>query len=63
MALRVNLFDPGAVRTGMRAEAMPGEDPMTLPPPEDVAKELVKLVSVSEVRTGARVVYGAITEG
>nr|WP_290919176.1 SDR family NAD(P)-dependent oxidoreductase [Hyphomonas sp. 34-62-18] len=57
MALRVNLFDPGAVRTGMRAEAMPGEDPMTLPTPEDVAKELVKLVAPEETRTGARVVY------
>jgi NAD(P)-dependent dehydrogenase (short-subunit alcohol dehydrogenase family) len=57
MALRVNLFDPGAVRTGMRAEAMPGEDPLTLPTPEAVAKELVKLVSKGEARTGARVVY------
>jgi hypothetical protein len=45
------------VRTGMRAEAMPGEDPMTLPTPEAVAKELVKLVSKGETRTGARVVY------
>lgn len=57
MALRVNLFDPGAVRTGMRAEAMPGEDPMTLPTPEAVAKELVKLVTQDETRTGARIVY------
>jgi NAD(P)-dependent dehydrogenase (short-subunit alcohol dehydrogenase family) len=54
MALRVNLFDPGAVRTGMRAEAMPGEDPMTLPTPEEVARELVKFVSPAETRTGAR---------
>ncbi|MEM6556730.1 MAG: SDR family NAD(P)-dependent oxidoreductase, partial [Pseudomonadota bacterium] len=36
-SLRVNLFDPGATRTQMRADAMPGEDPMILPPPEDVA--------------------------
>ncbi|MBK8196862.1 MAG: SDR family NAD(P)-dependent oxidoreductase [Acidobacteria bacterium] len=57
MALRVNLFDPGAVRTGMRAEAMPGEDPMTLPTPDEVARELVKLVSAGETRTGARIVY------
>lgn len=57
MALRVNLFDPGAVRTGMRAEAMPGEDPMTLPTPEAVAKELVKLVGSGEARTGERIVY------
>lgn len=56
MALRANLFDPGAVRTGMRAEAMPGEDPMTLPTPEDVAKEIVKLVAPEETRTGQRIV-------
>jgi NAD(P)-dependent dehydrogenase (short-subunit alcohol dehydrogenase family) len=57
MALRVNLFDPGAVRTGMRAEAMPGEDPMTLPAPEEVARELVKLVGPAETRTGARITF------
>lgn len=57
MALRVNLFDPGATRTGMRAEAMPGEDPMTLPAPDEVARELVKLVAPSENRTGARIAY------
>lgn len=61
MALRINLFDPGAVRTGMRAEAMPGEDPMTLPAPEDVARELVKLVSPQETRTGQRVAYRELT--
>ena len=55
MALRINLYDPGAVRTEMRAEAMPGEDPMTLPAAEDVAIELVKLVSEGETRHGARV--------
>jgi NAD(P)-dependent dehydrogenase (short-subunit alcohol dehydrogenase family) len=57
MALRINLYDPGAVRTEMRAEAMPGEDPMTLPTAEDVAAELVKLVSAHETRHGARVSF------
>ncbi len=57
MALRVNLFDPGPVRTGMRAEAMPGEDPMILPPPDIVARELIKLVSPDETRTGQRIVF------
>ncbi len=57
LPLRVNLFDPGATRTGMRAEAMPGEDPMTLPTPEEVARQLVKLVSAEETRTGARIAY------
>ena len=29
--LKVNLLNPGATRTAMRAKAMPGEDPATLP--------------------------------
>ena len=55
--LRVNLFNPGGTRTGMRASAMPGEDPMTLPSAEDVAAELVKLVGVNEKRTGQLINY------
>ncbi|MEM6558070.1 MAG: SDR family NAD(P)-dependent oxidoreductase, partial [Pseudomonadota bacterium] len=47
-SLRVNLFDPGATRTQMRADAMPGEDPMILPPPEDVAKHMVPLLDADE---------------
>lgn len=31
---RANLLDPGPVRTAMRARAMPGEDPATLPRPD-----------------------------
>ncbi|MFN7054235.1 SDR family NAD(P)-dependent oxidoreductase [Hyphomonas sp.] len=61
LPLRVNIFDPGATRTGMRAEAMPGEDPMTLPAPDDVARELVRLVSPEEKRTGERIVFRELT--
>lgn len=43
--LRVNLLDPGRVRTQMRANAYPGEDPMTLPAPEDVTDAFVDLAS------------------
>lgn len=32
--ISVAIIDPGAMRTKMRAQAMPGEDPETLPPPE-----------------------------
>lgn len=42
-AVRVNLLDPGAIRTRMRAQAMPGEDPTTLDPPERVAEKIVEL--------------------
>ncbi len=42
-SLRVNLFDPGATATRMRASAFPGEDPRTLPSAESRAAELVAL--------------------
>ena len=54
-ALRVNLFDPGATRTQMRADAMPGEDPMTLPAPEDVAAHMAPLLESTETRNNARI--------
>ena len=44
-AVRVNILDPGVVRTAMRALAMPGEDPMTLPPPEAIVGSFVRLAS------------------
>jgi NAD(P)-dependent dehydrogenase (short-subunit alcohol dehydrogenase family) len=48
--IKVNLFNPGPVRTRMRAKAMPGENPETLTPPEPVAEAIVDLCqpSVSE---------------
>jgi NAD(P)-dependent dehydrogenase (short-subunit alcohol dehydrogenase family) len=50
--IKVNLFDPGATRTRMRAEAIPGEDPMTLPPPEVVAEKILHLCSPAFNETG-----------
>jgi len=41
--LKVNMVNPGATRTKMRAKAFPGEDPETLPPPEAVAALFVAL--------------------
>jgi NAD(P)-dependent dehydrogenase (short-subunit alcohol dehydrogenase family) len=42
-AVRVNLFNPGPTRTRMRAQVMPGEDPMTLPTAEQVAEKILAL--------------------
>jgi len=42
--MRVNLFYPGIVRTAMRAKAVPGEDPETLPLPDSVAPALVDMI-------------------
>ena len=41
--VRANLFSPGPTRTKMRAVAMPGEDPMTLPPADEVAAQIVPM--------------------
>jgi NAD(P)-dependent dehydrogenase (short-subunit alcohol dehydrogenase family) len=51
-AVRVNLFDPGATRTRMRAMVMPGEDPMTLPAPAAVAERIVDLCLPGFTETG-----------
>lgn len=43
--LKINCVNPGATRTAMRAAAMPGEDPQTLPSAEEIASRIVKLAS------------------
>ncbi|MCO5093214.1 SDR family NAD(P)-dependent oxidoreductase [Bosea sp. (in: a-proteobacteria)] len=43
--VKLMLVNPGPLRTRMRAEAMPGEDPMTLKTPEALAPHLVRLAS------------------
>jgi NAD(P)-dependent dehydrogenase (short-subunit alcohol dehydrogenase family) len=43
--LRVNLVDPGIVRTRLRAQAFPGEDPVRHKPPEAVTGAFVDLAS------------------
>ncbi|MEQ1889925.1 MAG: SDR family NAD(P)-dependent oxidoreductase [Alphaproteobacteria bacterium] len=55
--LRVNLFNPGATRTEMRASAMPGEDPMTLPAPETVAEAILPLLLSDCAVTGGAISF------
>jgi len=50
--VRVNLFNPGPIRTRMRASAMPGEDPMTLDTPDQAAEKVVALCLPSFNETG-----------
>ena len=52
LPLRVNAFDPGRTRTAMRALAMPGENPDTLPHPSEIASKLLRLVDPSLTETG-----------
>lgn len=52
LPLRVNSVNPGATRTAMRALAMPGENPDTLPRPADVAARILPLAFAETVVTG-----------
>lgn len=50
--VRANIVEPGAQRTKMRAGAFPGEDPMTLPAPEEMTGVFVDLSEATCTRTG-----------
>lgn len=52
LPLRILCVDPGATRTAMRAQAMPGEDPETVPHPSEVAAKLLPLVGPDQTETG-----------
>jgi NAD(P)-dependent dehydrogenase (short-subunit alcohol dehydrogenase family) len=40
---KVNIVNPGPIRTGMRAKAFPGEDPATLSTPDDIVPLFLSL--------------------
>jgi NAD(P)-dependent dehydrogenase (short-subunit alcohol dehydrogenase family) len=58
--LRVNLVDPGIVATRMRAEAMPGEDPASIPQPAEVAPGIAALCLPSATRHAETVVLESV---
>ena len=53
--IKVNLIDPGATATRMRAEAYPGEDQAMLPTPDEVAERFVALAMPDFTETGQTV--------
>jgi NAD(P)-dependent dehydrogenase (short-subunit alcohol dehydrogenase family) len=55
--IRVNLFDPGPTRTEMRHKAVPGEDPLTLPTPDEVAAKVPFYLSAECELHGQRIEY------
>ncbi len=55
--VRANLINPGATRTAMRAKAFPGEDPMTLPPPDALVPLFLELASPACTLNGTVVNY------
>jgi len=56
-SVRVNLLNPGPVRTGMRARASPGENPELLPLPEALGPMFVELSSPSCTANGELFTY------
>jgi len=50
-AVKVMAVNPGPLRTRMRASAMPGEDPMTLKTPEDIAPKIAALCAPTWAET------------
>ena len=51
--IRVNILNPGPIRTAMRAAAFPGEDPETLPTPEELAVAMLPLFTPQITDNGA----------
>lgn len=51
-SIRVNLLNPGPIRTKMRATVFPGEDPDTLERPEPVAEFIVPMCAPAWTETG-----------
>jgi len=50
--VRANLFNPGPVRTDMRAEAVPNDQPERLPTPEQVVPYILPMLSRAFERSG-----------
>jgi len=57
--VRAALIDPGAMRTKMRAEAMPGEDPDSLPDPAEIGPMIVELAQADLGQPDTQVSFAA----
>jgi NAD(P)-dependent dehydrogenase (short-subunit alcohol dehydrogenase family) len=55
--IRAVLLDPNVMRTRMRAEAMPGEDPTTLPDPSEIGPLIVELAQADLGLPSANVAF------
>jgi NAD(P)-dependent dehydrogenase (short-subunit alcohol dehydrogenase family) len=54
--VRVNTINPGKVRTRMRAQAYPGEDPNTLPVPADIIPAYLYLIGSDSIAVNGQAV-------
>jgi NAD(P)-dependent dehydrogenase (short-subunit alcohol dehydrogenase family) len=57
--MRVNLLNPGPMRTRMRRQAFPGEDENTLPPPEAIVPLALSLLTPETAANGERFEFKA----
>jgi len=55
--IRINILNPGGTATKMRAKAMPGEDPSTIPQPSELTPLIVEMLSPSYEQNGVRINY------
>jgi len=53
--VKINLIDPGPIRTHMRAKAVPGEDPSILPTPGDIAPLFAEMLLPDYSQTGQKI--------
>lgn len=52
--MKINMIDPGGTRTAMRAAAYPGEDPLNVPSPIDIAPAFIDLLAPDCAHHGER---------
>lgn len=50
--IRANLISPGPIRTDLRAEAWPDEDPSTVPTPQQLAPSITRMLSPDFTENG-----------
>jgi NAD(P)-dependent dehydrogenase (short-subunit alcohol dehydrogenase family) len=55
--IKVNLLDPGRIRTRMRAQAYPGEDETTVPPPDALVPLALSLLTPEVTASGELYVF------
>ena len=58
--LSINLYDPGATKTQMRARAYPGEDPKILKDPDEIAKDILKICDKNFIKNGERLEFNKV---
>ncbi len=51
-SLRINMLNTGPMRTAMRAQAMPGEEPASIAHPSEISESLLKLVAEDLTQNG-----------